>query len=554
MSDPNDIELSIVCSGRNDNWNGSFDRVAPFVVTHNAAVLSKLVERFEQVFVEWAPLEDRPLLSERLVELGPRVRCLIVPRAVHDGFRPGIPFLQYHARNVGIRRACGRRIVAVNADILLTPSIVKAMLDLEPGALLRAPRYDVDLAVLDERGLDAVIRFCESPDNRIAEHHVVRRFGDRSFPWFENAAGDFACMHAEDWERIGGFHERLDASMGVDAELIGQARRLNLSIRSCEHPVYHVDHPEQQRGRLHMPPYSESGYDNPGDWGLAGAAFSNSSPQIRRCSVELAGTFTRVSWPPLLRWPEGFDGLTHLHDRGLTRDCESVVFCGLCDALVGFAVSLDLRPGQARVWDDGASETAARRREFGWEDWPALQAEPSTVFVALEGTSAETALIDRGAVRGENLLTVDPQTWRTFSSLRLALSTCAPDCSTLVLLGFSEPGRLIADWLRRRPDAIDDVGVWDDAPQARAAAQERGLRLIEPDQLVGARGGQLIVVTADPNAAGQILADRLRERGLVEWCDWSARPFTVLHRRRLPGTPRTEPGQFTAEHAEIAER
>jgi hypothetical protein len=531
MGSSDSVEISIVSSGRNDNWNGSFDRVAPFVVAHNAAVLSKVVERFELVFVEWAPLENRPFRSQRLAMIAPQVRCLVVPRAVHDGFRPGIPFLQYHARNAGIRRARGRRIAALNADILLTPEIVQAMLSLAPGTCLRAPRYDVCLAVLDQTGSDDVLRFCEDPANRVAEHHITRRFGDRVFPWFENAAGDFACMHSEDWQRVGGFHQRVDASMGVDAELIGQVRRMYLTIEACERPVYHVDHPEQQRGRLHMPPYSDSGYENPNDWGLGGADFSIGDGQVRCCPPGLAGESTRVDWPPILPWPEDFDGLANLHDRGLTRRYHSVVFCGLCDALLGLAVSLDLRPGQARVWDDGESQTAARRREFGWREWPCLRPEPGVLFIALEGTPVENTLINRGAVLGEDLLAVDPSSWRTFSPLYRALSICAADRSTIVLLGFAEPGRLIADWLGRQHSVASEIRVWDDAPAARSIAQEKGLPLIEPDQLVGAAGGQMIIITADPKAAGRIFADRLRSRGLVEWHDWIARPFYAASRQ-----------------------
>jgi hypothetical protein len=306
-----------------------------------------------------------------------------------------------------------------------------------------------------------------------------------------------------------------------------------MSIEACERPVYHVDHPEQQRGRLHMPPYSESGYDNPDDWGLAGAGFSTHIPRIQCCPTELARSFSRVDWPPLLAWPEGFNGLAHLHDRALTRDYDSVVFCGLCDALVGFAASLDLRPGQARMFDDGEKETTDWRQRLKWNDWPALRPEPGVLHVVPGGSSAETSLMENGAAVGEDLLVVDPHTWRTYSPLRRALSACASDPATLIVLGFGEPGRLIADWLWRQSDLAAEVRVWDDAPTTRGAARERGLRLIEPDQIVGARGGQLIVISADPRAAGQVLADRLRSQGLLEWRDWIARPFA----RAGSGTP-----------------
>ncbi len=550
MNDPREFEISVVVSGRNDNWNGTFNRVAPFVMSHNAAVLSRAVQRFEQIFVEWAPLEDRPLLSERLVDVGPQVRCFVVPRAIHDGFRPGIAFLQYHARNVGIRRALGRRILATNADILLTPDIVRAMLEAPDGLCLRAPRYDVDLTVLDQATAEAVLRFCADGRNRVAEHEIVSRHGDQALAWFENAAGDFACMDREDWHRCGGFHERVDASMGVDAELIGQACQLGIEVLGCDYPVFHVDHPEQQAGRLHMPPFSETGYDNPKDWGLHGVEFPETVRRVYHCSPELAGSFERVDWPPPLEWPEEFDGLTQIHDRAITREYDAIVFCGLCDAVVGFSLYLELAADQPRVWDDGAEETAAWQRELKWESWPDLRpnsseglSEPGmrVLYVAMACTAAHATLIERGAIHMRDLLVVEPGVLTTLSPLLCAMQCCPPGFGTVVLLGFGRRGRVIAERLRHHLENMGTMEVWDDSPDSRRAARSNGLKIVTPDQIVGSRGGQLVVVTPVPEAGGEVLAMRLKDAGLIEGRDWITCPFPAApqwSRRPLPiGSP-----------------
>jgi len=536
---PREVELSVVASGRNDNWNDSFDRVAPFTVAHNAAVLARHTASFELIFVEWAPLDDRPLLSQRLAALRPEVRCFVVPRAVHDGFRPGLPFLQYHARNVGIRRARGRRIAALNADILLTPTIVEAMLALPAGTCLRAPRHDVNVAVLEQGELDAVLAFCADPRYRVATHEIARQFGDRRMAWFENAAGDFACMHRRDWLRCGGFHERVDASMGVDAELIGQARRHGIALCACEHPVYHVDHPEQQPGRLHMPPFSETGYDNPDDWGLRDATFEPLTPQIACCPAQLAGTFTRVHWPPVVRWPEGFTGLAQLHDRRITRHHDAVVFCGVDDRVLGFSLYLELAPGQPRVWDDGRAITAQKCQELNWPAWPALRVQPNVLYVAMAGSPAASTLLAQGARHGRELLVIEPQTLVTFSPLRCALAACAPRRDMVVVYGLGHQGRMIARWLSTQPGIAPHVGVWDDDPTAREQVAADRARVVAPEHFRGARAGQIIIVSPRPQTGGLVMCDRLRAAGLSEWRDWIAWPFLI---------PRDDSGQGRNMH------
>ncbi|MFQ5590134.1 MAG: hypothetical protein ACE5HE_03125 [Phycisphaerae bacterium] len=535
MTHPEELELSVVVSGRNDNWNGSFDRVAPFALAHNAAVLSECVDRFELILVEWAPLEDRSLLSERFVALTPKARCFVVPRAIHDGFRPGIAFLQYHARNVGIRRARGRRVVAANADILLTSEVVKAVLDMPKGVCLRAPRYDIDFAVIEQKSVEDVTRFCAERRNRVAEHEIVRRHGTQIVPWFENAAGDFASMHRADWLRCRGFHERVDASMGVDAELIGQVRRLGIELHRSPHPVFHIDHAEEQAGRLHMPPFSESGYHNPDDWGLATAEFTECRPGIHRCSPDLAAAFTRVGWPPPIRWPEKFDGLTQLHDRSITRRYDAVVFCGLSDSIVGFSLYLDLAPGQARVWDDGTEHTSRWKRELNWGDWPdqlvpqsQFQHAPGSeraLYVAMAGSPAHVTLTDRGVTCQRDLLVVEPGILTTFSPLAAALEACSAESKEVIILGFGRHGRLIADWLTTHRQLARQIQVWDDSLSARDTARDRGFELVKPEGIAGADAGQLILISPAPATGGTVLAQRLAKKGLVEGKDWIACPF-----------------------------
>jgi hypothetical protein len=142
--------LSIVAVSRNDDHGGDMRaRMQHFIDGFFAQCRRHHLDA-ELVLVEWNPPADRPPLAAAIewpADFGPaRARVVTVPHAIHALVAPGLdlPLFQMIGKNVGIRRARGRFVLASNVDILFDDALVGYLRDrLEPGTMLRVDRYDV---------------------------------------------------------------------------------------------------------------------------------------------------------------------------------------------------------------------------------------------------------------------------------------------------------------------------------------------------------------------------------------------------------------------------
>src|SRR5258708_2038227 len=94
--------LHAVVVGRNHVYLSNFALRFEATIAWNIKYLAT-----EVVFVEWNPPADRELLSIRLAQLFTSLRAYVVHREIHQAIceNPRIQLLEYHAKNVGIRRA-----------------------------------------------------------------------------------------------------------------------------------------------------------------------------------------------------------------------------------------------------------------------------------------------------------------------------------------------------------------------------------------------------------------------------------------------------------------
>ena len=126
--------LSIVVAGRNDAYGGDFKARYVDALRFNHEHLVAHDIPHELVLVEWNPVPNKPLLAELLASeftesTMPVTVSYVVDRRYHDALtlNPYLTFLDYVAKNVGIRRASGSFILATNLDVLLGRHVLEAL-------------------------------------------------------------------------------------------------------------------------------------------------------------------------------------------------------------------------------------------------------------------------------------------------------------------------------------------------------------------------------------------------------------------------------------------
>lgn len=180
-------KLSFVVTGRNDNYDGNFNERLAIAMDKNI----KSLPEAEFIFVEWNPYLNRQLVCEYLQErFDDKIKYYVVHPKYHKYYCSIDEFLEYPAKNVGVRRATGRFIGCINSDIIFCPDLVDRMnQSLRTNILYRATRIDINNLYLR-------VVF---PLNR--KYILEENYG------ITNAAGDFLLMSDELWNIATGYCE-----------------------------------------------------------------------------------------------------------------------------------------------------------------------------------------------------------------------------------------------------------------------------------------------------------------------------------------------------------
>jgi len=283
---PSDPRLSIVLTGRNDEHGSDFRARFFRTLRFNARQLASRGIAHEYVFVEWAPLPDRPrlfdLIREAIPDLDPgTLRWVVVDARYQDALsqNPLLQYLEFFAKNVGIRRASGEFVLTTNCDVIFSRHVLDTIERgaLEPRTIYRARRDDLKMDVATAE-IDWPL--LEDPASLEYVTNALKP------PLFAGATGDFLLLDRQSYHALGGFNEVYRvAKIAIDRNFLVKALSAGLRIADIGGPVYHVNHAGSYRsqrdryaGREFEAPWGNRRwhaggvvYDNPDSWGLRDA-------------------------------------------------------------------------------------------------------------------------------------------------------------------------------------------------------------------------------------------------------------------------------------------
>lgn len=299
--------LSIILTGRNDDFGGDFNVRLFRALAFNHDALATAGVSHEFVFVEWRPVPDKPYLATVLQRQFPSLAggalvSYVVDVRYHEAYslNPKLQFQEFIAKNVGIRHARGRFTLTTNTDIYFGRELISrlARREFEPEVLYRTERID----------LKSNCNFCEIDWSVLEDernHETVNRIKP---PCYTNASGDFLFLDTASYRRLRGFNEVYRvAKVHMDSNFCVKAYTSGVKLVAIDTPVYHVGEGTLNsqaglyRERPGDAPWGNARwkhnviYDNDDGWGLGRAPVTRIGDHLHVLEFDWAAA------PPLLQ-------------------------------------------------------------------------------------------------------------------------------------------------------------------------------------------------------------------------------------------------------------
>ena len=229
--------VSVVIVGRNDDYGQDFlVRINAFVRSLDHQVRAH-ADLWELVVVEWNPEPGRRSLAEVIRPTQHlSVRVITVPPDLHDTVSSTSPVLEFHAKNVGIRRARGEFVLVTNPDILFSPALIDeiAQRKLRVDTVYRTDRYDFLTTGIESVAAEDLMDFALA--NAFVVHAMAgqasvsmpiepgrRTWNDlpasvvESGVWHTNGCGDFMLTAREAFYTVRGLYETVEHRWHIDS-------------------------------------------------------------------------------------------------------------------------------------------------------------------------------------------------------------------------------------------------------------------------------------------------------------------------------------------------
>ncbi|OHT03340.1 hypothetical protein TRFO_29259 [Tritrichomonas foetus] len=310
--------FSFVIVGRHDNFSKGFERRAQNFLDRISGALEKVpLADIEIIFVDYATdlKKGNSLLNQVFnisENLKGKVQYIIVPQSAHykilkkmndqNNSSVKISFLEYLAKNIGIRRAKGKFVLTTNPDDLLSDELFEliAARQFNTALLYRATRWDERDSTYNNKTFDEIVQGLNEPWT-MRKYDINQRcsFGKQRFSIIESfdsfeehsapcGAGDFILLSKKMWDAIDGFNE-IPANPNVDVLFISKMMRLipgfaqmftHPLILHQKHPKKNIFRPSVENHTKYMMEYCCHGnclscgnYDHTKNWGMSDESF-----------------------------------------------------------------------------------------------------------------------------------------------------------------------------------------------------------------------------------------------------------------------------------------
>ncbi len=287
--------LSLVLTGRNDNYGGDFKSRLQKCISNTFKQLNAASISSELIFVNYNPDQTNPPIEE-FIEWPKsndtvKVKVLTVPNEVHKelvatGEVKDVPVLEYMGKNAGIRRAKGEFILSMNPDIVLPQELVEQLKSLSKKKYYRADRVDFEGDLEgDYKYLRFFMKGHDHPLSSLDQISQLRKENIKENAWkiftpniswilnrfskpvyydnipnrFHcNVSGDFMLMHRDHWKALHGHHQHTPIALHVDSLMVVQAAALKLKEHTFKHPIFHQEHTRRYDATLPDPRFKEA--------------------------------------------------------------------------------------------------------------------------------------------------------------------------------------------------------------------------------------------------------------------------------------------------------
>lgn len=283
--------LSIVFTGRNDDYGKGFiDRAKYFFnYLHKTVKNLRNIVNIELIVVDYATEKSRDplhsLFSDYLIQLKDdyifnndnknkiKIRFIRVPQKFHKKLNSNVPFLEYVAKNIGIRRANGEFVLSMNPDSILSQNFFELVSNkfFNPGFLYTSTRIDMkkedSIDIIKKENFihtifeEPQISSDNTPKNPFSKKRQKNLMHqncynnlefikiDFNYRW---GFGDFQMLSRKMWDAINGFNQ-FPSNTYVDNLLFAKMLKIRSGafVMNLPTPIVHQYHDHVSSKRPH---------------------------------------------------------------------------------------------------------------------------------------------------------------------------------------------------------------------------------------------------------------------------------------------------------------